>query len=353
MSAKFKFDYMLVSVRGSIFVADTEKVLAVFPSKSGIAESVSAALAEIKAKKRSKVIVLADEFFRQKISLPTVQVQGLSPQELTSALCYEIEPFSNISEKAGLLGFEKLEHQGNDAVFDVLQVSDSEYMEISKSVEVAGCSLLGAGGLPDGWAADTGPENFAEFVKSIIDGTSCLPFVKKASGGIIPENPFPLAVLLAGIVAVVCLIDMLAIKSSLSSLRPDIARRSAMAASNQSKIAEISSINAEYDRLKKAEEDRAAADRKAGLVSAAWSRLFEAMGTVSADVAVITTVSADGDFCCKVEALSATVEGAGRYMKLLNERLKDSGWTLSPGGFSSSPRGGAVAFSFVMSFGGF
>lgn len=350
MSTKLKPDYLIIVGRRAVTVADTQKYLAVYPVKGGIAETVSTVFPEKVIKPRSKIIVLSDEIFRQNVRLPSVQVEGLSRTELESALCYEIEPFSNISEKNGIIAFEKSAPAENDAVFDVLQISTSEFAEISRVVEAAGCRLLAVGGLPEGWTVETEPSDLAEFVSSVAAGTSRIPFVKKESGGIVPENPLPIAALLACIVAVICGIDCIFMKTALSRLRPDILRRSALAASNQALLSEISAVNAECSRLKKSEEDRKTSAEKTDRISAAWFQMFVALSAVPSDIAVISSVNADESFRCRINAVSATVEGAGRYMMLLNERLKNTGWVLAPGGLSNSASGSSVVFSFTLSY---
>lgn len=350
MNKKLKFDYIALVAGGYAALADSGGFIAVTPASGGTAGSLATILRTANLRHGKRIVALSADFFRQTVKLPSVQTEGLTSAELASALCYEVEPFSNISEKAGILSYIRREPEGENSVFDVIQISESEYASLSKTIEAQGGRLAAAGVPPEGWSAEIEPADYTAIAKAVAQGHSPVPLASKDTGGIIPANPLPYAVLLGIAAAALCAADMTMLKSSISKLRPDVSNRASMAEYNKSLLSEIASVKAETLRIEKRKADAAASAQKRRMASSAWHSLFEAAGECADKMTVVTSVRKESSFRCTVGALSSSAESAGQYMRELSGKLGNSGWILIPGNISRDGAGALVRFSFTLSF---
>ncbi|MHA3771335.1 PilN domain-containing protein [Verrucomicrobiota bacterium sgz303538] len=121
------------------------------PRGASMADSVRVALG-LRGKIRHPVWVLAGDLWTQSIALNRSQVSGLTDEQLSRALSFEIEPFSGIAISESVLGFRR----GRDEVdgahsFWVVEMTAADRDAIQRTVSEAGGKLMGIchpGGLP-------------------------------------------------------------------------------------------------------------------------------------------------------------------------------------------------------------
>lgn len=298
----------------------------------GLAE----ALKKLGARRRSRVLVLHDAVYAQTVRMAAIQTDGLTPDELESALFYEIEPFCGLNRAEAYLAYEK----AGESEWKVVALSHKEAERIRNEVESAGCSLTGYAAIPAGMADMPAGEwkgNFAGALNPVIMAERHAEITGRKAVGI----------WLTAIVMLIlgCSIDGLLLVRKESKLRPQVAASERVAAENarikretQDASIKAQGIMAAREKRKKDTETLAAA--RGGIHALLTSIAAAADG----NFAVLSLTNTDG--AIEADCVAADADVATKSLETLEQKLVGKGWKIAPGKIRTEA-GHLASFSFV------
>lgn len=356
MKFKGKTDWILAvgSSGGLFFDTKSGQAEVVEPARtSDVVASVAALLKKHPLPRRSKVLVLTDSVFQQNLQLPRVQTNGLTDEELSSVITYEIEPFSSLSAENGLCAFVSLPGEGPTGSWDVVQVDRGVLGELGVLLRTAGCVLAGVSALPPGVALDdaasAGPV-FAEISRTLAGGEVPFAIAVPPKESFIQGKAMTTGVLVTVLIALACAVHCLFLRQSVRRLRPEVAFLSAKAEENAALSAKADEFNRNAQSVVEDRRARAEAERKLKGVRGAMAGFLAALADSCGDDAVLSSVeTGEREFSCKVCCYSATAENAAGFMKRFSELMASRGWTITPGALVEN-RQKTVTFSFTADF---
>ena len=336
------FDILLVmTARGAASLARASGARG-----TGDAES---ALAALRPRRGSRVLVASESVFSQTVRLPAAQTASLSQAELESALFYEVEPFCGIARDDAAIGVERLA----DGEWRVSVASRAELASLAVRVRASRCRLAGVAAFPQG--ADADDPSSVLVALSPAEGPSPT-ILQPPRGGVDSRLLTAVAVFATVVLALLCLCDWLWLSNREGRLRATLDEAEPIAAANARTRVEI-----------KADEDRAMAiaearDRRERAIAELasrrdrWLALLSTLATDCGDRAVIRSITSDDmqnpgggtPSAARVDCLAANPSAAADAMARLSSALSARGWKVEPGAVAER-KGGAAAFSFRVS----
>lgn len=349
MKTKEKFDCIVaLSASGASFygVADDRYEPSAASRGSSSSATLLSALRGAGCKRGCRVLVLLDGVFTQQVNVPDVQTAGLAPEELETALFYEVEPFTDIPKAEGVFSYARV----SAGAWNVLQVRAAEVEACRDAVRQARCEFAGVAALPVGFVPEAA--GAAEMLRGLVRGEADLPVavaVRHAKGHL-PGNFGKYAAIAIGALAILCAADWFHLASSLKVVLPRLAVLERLAAENNALQDEVRTTEAKTREIKEAAARREEARKRLAASRDAWLRLTEVLRDKCGDDVVIRSISSGREFSATVNAFAASADGAASSMARLSAELKPLGWSLAPGAGTESAGGLSFSFSFDVAF---
>ena len=309
-------------------------------------------LAQLGHRRGASVLALTGQVIRQDVALPSAQTAGLGDAELKSALFYEVEPFCLFGRDEALVA-ATMRAEGK---WIVAAARKQEAADLRARVEAAGCRLAGLAAMPadaKGGAKDIlerlFPPNGAQ--EPVIDSFGG---AGRARGRI--AAAYAVA---AGILALCCLGDWMALSARARSLRPRLAESEAEAAANARILSETQSAERRLRELEAAKSRKGEATSALADARDAWRSLLATLAAEAGDDFSLLSIEGGGDavdsggnagaggadaWRATARCLAPSSEAASGAMARLSRALGDCGWHFAPGGIDG--RGGYAVFSF-------
>lgn len=304
------------------------------------AEAVKAGLA-LGAKPRW-VVVLSTDVFAQKVSLSAAQVAGLTPEQLSRALSFEVEPFSGIPVAESVTGY----HRNEEMAFEVVQLPKAEHDAIQQAVRDGGAKLAGIshpGSLP----ASEGewPEWLARWRQQYEAGK--IPVITPPA-----PAPSPNRFLFTGLLLEAAAIILLVVLASWNTRqRRQYEQRNAEYAAMGRELDGANKRVAELRKeLEGVEKEQAQFLRVMGRRASLLALLNELAAARPEDV-VIRGIQTDGPSSLIISGLSLEAGAVDDLSIGLTKRLRGAGWTAQPRhktGRKATPSGGPWEFSLMV-----
>jgi hypothetical protein len=323
--------------------------------RSNLAEAVSAGLRAQPLKRGSRVLVLASDFFTQAVRLPALQTNGLSKEDLQSALVFEVEPFSNISRDQGGAAFVASDESAGIVTWQVLQIANGDIAALVAAVRAAGGRAVGFAPAGEALASAT-EERFPELLKAAaadaVSSSPAFPVVVPSAAGLAANRLAAVAgVLLAG-AALACLVHFSSANARLSSLKTQVSALERLEADNAQVAAAVKSLEAKIGAIEKARHDRGAGEKELLRYRAAWGTLIRSLPEACGERVVIRQIESRAAFDAEFEGSSVTEKGPGDCMARLAQSVGEAGWRVEPErmqGVTATGGNGPVRFRFRVS----
>lgn len=213
---------IVVALAGDVLVRldVATDALRVLPARPDAPAALSAALAAAPVRRGAAVLFLSSDIFSQTIRLPRAQTSGLSQEELSAALFYEIEPFSNLPRAQAPAAFVELAAGESSAqrTWHAAQLPQATLAALDAAARAAHARFAGCA--PCDALPAPAPERAARLRQAALAAAATPPRIpvvlprRDAS-----ERTVRLAALLLLPVAAGCLVHALSTARSLSSLR--------------------------------------------------------------------------------------------------------------------------------------
>lgn len=234
--------------------------------------------------------------FRRTVNLAAVQVEGLSDDELSTALAYEVEPYSMIPAAEAEVAWKQI---------------DSDDIAV-KSFEVA-----------------------------IVRKQK-----KRGSIGVGLEKYLKAFVVLAIVLVMALAVDYVLLKRESSTLGDSLMRRAPL----QSEIDQLAKRRnaslAEAARVRTLREETIRSQNECERLRGAYPRFFKALAGLGGKVVVKSLSAGDEPFTVKFSFAAINERAGAEVMADLTEALAKCGWELTPGDIGAVHGGGAtVEFS--------
>ena len=287
---------------------------------------------------RSTEVFTTAACFRQRVNLPAAQVAGLTDEELASALCFEIEPFSGIARSDGQLAWKRAE--GGDvtrAVFDVVQIRTRDLQDEVAKQRAAKRSVRAVTAVPDAATGETVERLPWIPLKAAGTGASRLVWLVGIAGALV-------VLALGG--------EYWRLSRNVRNLSREVAAQRVLQAERNQLTAKLTALQREADAIRAARMESARAQQNADVLRAAWRVLLEAVPKACRDESVLKTMTATGAYSAELTGLALSPEAATRTFVRLTEELKPpkSGWRLTPGAIQAPAAGGTVRFECRLAF---
>lgn len=276
--------------------------------------------------------------FRQRVNLPAAQVAGLSEDELATALCFEIEPFSGIPRAEGQLAWKRVEGAATArAVFDVVQIRTRDLTDEVARARAAKRSVRAVTAVPEATAGET---------------VASLPWIPLKARGVGAGRLAWCLGVVGGALVVALAWDYLSLSRAVRTTAREVAAQRVLQAERDQLTAKIAAVQREADALREARMETARAQQNADVLRAAWRVLLEAVPKACRDESVLKTMTATGAYSAQLTGLALSPDAATRTFVRLTDELKPpkSGWRLTPGSIQAPAAGGTVRFECRLEF---
>lgn len=252
----------------------------------------------MKSEKDIKRIFADKDAFRREVSLARVQVEGLSRDELASALAYELEPYSKIPAIEADVAWRDVESpDGAMLVFDVALVRRRS-------------SAGGAAG---------------------------------------PEKRLKALVFLGVAVVLAVAADGFLLKRRSGGLEKSLSERSPLQAELDRIAAKSSALQREAAAVRGAREEAVKAQGVCAAVRAAYPDFLDALSVIGGRAVVKKISRGDGDFSLAFTLASSDEKTGSEVMSDLARETARRGWELRPGDIAPAA-GALVEFNAVARF---
>lgn len=253
----------------------------------------------MKSEKDIKRIFADKDAFRREVSLARVQVEGLSRDELASALAYELEPYSKIPALEADVAWRDVESpDGAMLVFDVALVRRRS----------------SAGGA-------AGPEKFIR----------------------------PLSVAAVALILALCG-DYAYLEWRINALEDSLATRAPLQRELDDLAKRASGLNRQTQDIRSSREAAQKAQRECAILRAAFPGLLEALSVVGGRVVVKSLVKGKDDFSLEFTFAAADGETGNEAMTSLSRELAKRGWSFETRDFSGGSPGALVEIKAAARF---
>lgn len=276
--------------------------------------------------------------FRQRVSLPAAQVAGLAEAELAAALCFEIEPFSGLSQAVSQLAWKQASTaEAARAVFDVVQIRTTDLAAEVAKARQAKRTVKAVTAVPD-----------AALGEALTD----LPWIPvKAARA--PGGRLFVCVLVGVLVALGALSwDYAGLRSRERQLLRAVSEQRLLQSEKNRLEAQLQTVRRELQDLQAQRMASARAQQNADVLRSAWRVLLEALTTACRDESVLKEVKARGPYAVHLTGLALSPEAATRTFVRLTDELKPpkSGWRPAPCQLERPAAGGTVVFACDLEF---
>ena len=233
--------------------------------------------------------------YRQQVRLAAVQVAGLSANELSVAIAYEVEPFSGIpAAEAEVVWKEAASEDQAVRVFDVAIARRK----------------------------------------------------RRSSAEAVASRLFPTLLVLGALAVVAMAVDGAVILRRTAVLRRSLSMREPLEAELGRLAGETRRIRAEAAALRERRAAAVRAQETCARLRAAYPEALQALARACGGRAVVTSLGAPGEpFALTIEAAASSSECAAETLVDLTKALEACGWSLEPGSIVSRSVGSTVAFS--------
>ncbi len=253
----------------------------------------------MKNEKETKRIFADKDAFRREVSLARVQVEGLSRDELASALAYELEPYSKIPAiEADVAWKDAVSPDAAMRVFDVALV---------RRRSAAG----GAAGLE-------------KFIR-------------------------PLSAAAAALILALCG-DYAYLRYRIDALEDSLASRAPLQRELDDLSRRASRLDRQTQDIRSTREAVQKAQRAFAGLRGAYPGLLEALSAVGGRVVVKSLVKGKDEFTVEFAFAAADGEAANEAMTLLSGELAKRGWTFETHDFSGGSAGALVEIKAAARF---
>lgn len=345
MASLEKVDYFIISSGSDIFVCDGAggEVDASTPSGQVFGGDLVSALRELFEKsgfkRNSRILILSDSLFSQRVELSSSQISGLSEKELEAAIYYEIEPFVDVVRENAAFAYRCL----SSGIFDVALAPSQDVASLEEVVRQGSCRFVGLSPFPQGGFSS------ATEISAILDNlrSGNVPILTPSRKGLsLGGNLLQVASVVSAIFAILCLCDWLWLSSSIRKLQPRVATCERMAAANSSLRREIASLRNQARAISANRE--AAKQSRVSLATYrdSWLTLLERLASSSGNDIVINRIVVNEDYSLLVECVALSPSSATMAMSELAKVLAPSKWVLSPNLVEALPGGLSFSFSF-------
>ena len=322
------------------------------------AAAVAVALRAAPVPRRARVLVISTEFFSQVVRLPRGQVAGLAPAELSAALYYEIEPFTNLPREQGADAFAEApdEAAAGQRAWRAVQVSRAEVEAIAAAVR--GAKALLAGCAPCVAAPTSAPPDAAAWeaaMRRAAGEASATP--PRLPVALPAENPGEktrravfLSALLFATAAAGCLAHGLAVSRDLSRLRREVAERETLASEQARAASALRDVQGRIAAIEQARASREAAAARLRSARTAWRDLLDGLPRACGEDVMLRSLDGSLDAGVRAEAIAADADAAADCMARLADEAARRGWRLLP--LETVLRDDACRFRFLLGFDG-
>lgn len=323
--------------------------------QAALPEVLAALLAAHQPKRGARMVVVASDFFAQSVRLSTMQTTGLSGEELTTALAFEVEPFSTLSASSAALAFARGELHNGMQVWQVVQIAHDEVAALQRVARAARVTpvAFAAPGAAVLEAADVDDLSVRVGEWSRQAMTATPPFPLLDARKILRRKRDNRKVLAVGIVAILLLALVLHYQKThreLATLKSEAQRLTAMARANREIAAANTALQAQitqHEREMAAREKRLVLDQR---YRAAWTILMAGLQHATGSEVVLSSINSPDLFVAEVVAMANSETAPGDFLSRLQEAIADSGWRIHDESQQSAAVGGlsaVVTFRFA------
>lgn len=307
------------------------------PAGSTQAEVLGAVLANgFAIQKKAELILLSSDCFCQEVGLSAAQQQGLTKNELSSVLAYEVEPFSGISPQSCVLGFAP-----KGAGFAVIELAETEFAELvrvarSNSIELKAI-LQAVVGIESAEEAEARLKAIA--TASLSELAKAQPVIiakdvdsKGFGAGLAELSPDAfkrLMIRIAIAVAVLCGLHYLLFSEVvLENKKEELAKLEAPAAKiNQTRNA-IAKVKREIKAMQENEAGASSASTKLAARHMAWNSFFSIVAESCGDFAFIKGIDCAPDYV-SLKLFSVHKDAELRFFEGLSKNgIAEMGWVV-------------------------
>lgn len=311
-------------------------------SATSTAPDLATALSSLNPRPRrnARVLVATDAFFTQKVPLPSTRAAALAPDELRSALFYEVEPFCAIPRDRAEIAVDP----AAPGEWRVTVADRAELAALRARVQAARCRFVGAIALPPD--APSSPSALADALPS-------LPSLLQPPREPLPPRTLALASAAAVLlIALFCAIDWLTLSARARRIRPALAASETLAAANAAVLRDIQTATDQLTAIETARARREAALSALATRRPLWPDLLSALSSAAASPSapyLLRSIAPadDAPSAVRIQAQAATPAHATEAMSRLSTALAATGWTLHPGPVEATPSSPSATFTFL------
>ncbi len=297
-------------------------------------DEIVSAVAAGPVKRKARVGVASSDVFTQRVSLGARQVQGLSADEIDSALVFEIEPFSNLNRETGLLKSLKEGEKNGITTWRVVQFAKADATALQSALEKMGAKLAAVAALEGEL-----PEKTVELPLPFID------FTQSAGKRIL--SPTAIGFTILGFILLGCAVHWFFRSGTIETLSSEVAVLERAESERARAQAALKRVEARIRDREKALSDQGALSEQRQRQRTAWSTFFSALSDHADKRIAFRSITSDASFSVRVTGVSATIGAAQDYMAELSAALAETGWRLRPEGTSGTTLPGFSKFAFV------
>lgn len=310
------------------------------------APDLAAALTSLSPRPRrnARVLVATGAFFTQKVPLPATRAATLSPDELKSALFYEVEPFCAVPRERAEIAVDPV----TPGEWRVTVADRAELAALRTRVQAARYRFAGAMALPP----DV-PSSPSDLAAVLFPPDAPPPSLLRPPREPLPPRTLALASALAVLViALFCVVDWLTLSARARRIRPALAASETLAAANAAVLRDIRTATDQLTAIETARARREAALAALATRRPLWPDLLSALSDTAASPAApfllrSITPSEDDPSAVRIQAQAATPAHATEAMSRLSGALAATGWTLHPGPVEAHPASLSATFTFL------
>lgn len=294
-------------------------------------------------KRGSRVLVVSDSIFTQRVELSSAQVSGLSGKELANAVFYEIEPFVEIPRADASFDYRSI----SPGIFDVALAPASDVASLGDVVRQSRCRFVGLCAVSPGEISDV--EDIPAVLDNIDSGNS--PVLTISRGGLsVGGSLIKIAVAVSSLLALVCLCDWLWLSHTIAKLSPEVASSERMDAANSGIRQEIARLRNQARGIALRREAARQSRENLAAYRDSWLKLLMELASSSGDDIVVNRISVDDGASLSVHCLALSSSSATAAMETLARNLLPLGWSLSPNRIEALPDGISFSFSFFLTY---
>lgn len=236
---------------------------------------------------------------RQQVRMISVQVEGLRPDELATALAYELEPVSGIPVAEAEVVWKPLPNEDPSfRLFDVALVR------------------------------------------------------RRRRGGARGSDLRVLCIccILAGLAMVLVAVDAVTLKTRQTSLAREVAARQPLQDSIDLIRRKTASVRSETESIRRRRETEAKAQSDCAKLREAFVGMMDGVSGGCGGKAVVKSFVSEGPFDVRIRAVATDAQTAADVMVAMTRALDACGWDLTPGPVEAFAGGAGVAFEVVLKF---